>query len=132
MTLLAAARNLSRMGASKQLNAWQRWDWDRYLTIAEYGYTSGKGPAYDSDIVAFFPGYPLVLRAVHLVVRNWVASGLLISLVAGAVACIALARLTEFEWHASRRVGKARTLGSDRSCLDGQRLGSVWRRTRWR
>lgn len=84
------------------LGLWQRWDWDRYLTIAEYGYTSGKGPAYDSDIVAFFPGYPMVLRAVNLVVRNWVVSGLLISLVAGAVACVALARLTEFEWHARR------------------------------
>ena len=84
------------------LGLWQRWDWDRYLTIAEYGYTSGKGPAYDSDIVAFFPGYPMALRAVHLVVRNWVASGLLISLVAGAVACVALARLAEFEWRARR------------------------------
>ena len=84
------------------LGLWQRWDWDRYLTIAEYGYTSGKGPAYDSDIVAFFPGYPMALRAVHLVVRNWVASGLLISLVAGAVACVALVRLAEFEWRARR------------------------------
>jgi Gpi18-like mannosyltransferase len=82
------------------LGLWQRWDWDRYLTVAGYGYTSGKGPAYDTNIVAFFPGYPAVLRAVHLVVRDWVVSGLLISLVAGAVACVALARLTEFEWRA--------------------------------
>jgi hypothetical protein len=88
---------LANQRGTSWLNLWQRWDWDRYLTIAEYGYTSGKGPAYDSDIVAFFPGYPMVLRVVHLVVRNWVVSGLLISLIAGAVACIALARLTEFE-----------------------------------
>jgi Mannosyltransferase (PIG-V) len=91
---------LAAQHGTSWLDLWQRWDWDRYLTIAEYGYTSGKGPAYDSNIVAFFPGYPMVLRAVHLVVRNWVVSGLLISLVAGAVACIALARLTEFEWRA--------------------------------
>jgi len=89
------------------LSLWQRWDWDRYLTIAEYGYTSGKGPAYNSDIVAFFPGYPVVLRAVDLVVRDWVVSGLLISLVAGAVACIALARLTEFEWRARQARGES-------------------------
>ena len=90
------------------LDLWQRWDWDRYLTIAAYGYTSGKGPAYDSNIVAFFPGYPLAVHAVQLVVRNWVVSGLLISLVTGAVACIALARLAEFEWHARRaRIGEA-------------------------
>jgi len=93
---------LATQHGTSWLGLWQRWDWDRYLTIAEYGYTSGKGPAYDSDIVAFFPGYPMALRAVHLVVRNWVASGLLISLVAGAVACIALARLTQFEWRARR------------------------------
>jgi hypothetical protein len=91
---------LASQSGTSWLNLWQRWDWDRYLTIAEYGYTSGKGPAYDSDIVAFFPGYPTVLRVVHVVVRNWVVSGLLISLIAGAVACVALARLTEFEWRA--------------------------------
>jgi hypothetical protein len=76
---------LASQSGTSWLNLWQRWDWDRYLTIAEYGYTSGKGPAYDSDIVAFFPGYPVVLRAVHFAVRNWVVSGLLISLLAGRV-----------------------------------------------
>jgi hypothetical protein len=103
------------------LGLWQRWDWDRYLTIAEYGYTSGKGPAYDSDIVAFFPGYPLVLRAVHLVVRDWVASGLLISLVAGAVACVALARLTEFEWRARRAHGDEHGKGDESAGGDSGR-----------
>jgi hypothetical protein len=88
-------------GASTSwLGLWQRWDWYRYLTVAEYGYTSGQGPAYDSNITAFFPGFPLVLRAVHAVVRNWAAAGLLVSLVAGGVAVVALARLTEFEWNA--------------------------------
>ena len=47
----------------------------------------------------------MVLRAVHVMVGNWVVSGLLISLVAGAVACIALARLTQFEWRARRAEG---------------------------
>src|ERR1700761_2202531 len=94
------------------LGLWQRWDWDRYLTIAEFGYTSGKGPAYETNIVAFFPGYPALLHAVQLVVRNWVVAGLLISLIAGAVASIALARLTEFEWRARR--GAAGQAGPDR------------------
>lgn len=94
---------LATQHGTSWLGLWQRWDWDRYLTIAEYGYTSGKGPAYDANIVAFFPGYPMVLRAVHLAVRDWAASGLLISLVAGAVACVALARLAEFEWRAGKR-----------------------------
>jgi Mannosyltransferase (PIG-V) len=98
--LLISLGALASQHGTSWLGLWQLWDWDRYLTIAQYGYTSGKGPAYDSDIVAFFPGYPLLLRAVHFVVRNWVVSGLLISLVAGAVACIALSRLAAFEWRA--------------------------------
>lgn len=80
------------------LGLWQHWDWYRYLTIAEYGYTSGKGPAYDENLPAFLPGYPMVLKAVHLVVPDWAGAGLLISLVAGAAAVVALARLTEFEY----------------------------------
>jgi Mannosyltransferase (PIG-V) len=90
--------NVTLRGSSSWLGLWQHWDWYRYLTVAEYGYTSGKGPAYDGNITAFFPGFPLALRAVHAVVRNWAAAGLLISLVAGAVAVIALARLTELEY----------------------------------
>ncbi|HET9170433.1 MAG TPA: mannosyltransferase family protein, partial [Actinospica sp.] len=85
-------------GSSSWLGLFQHWDWYRYLTVAEYGYTSGKGPAYDENITAFLPGYPLTLRFVHLFVRDWAVSGLLISLVAGGVAVVALARLTEFEY----------------------------------
>src|ERR1022692_4051585 len=84
--------------SSSWLGLWQHWDWYRYLTIAEYGYTSGKGPAYDSNITAFLPGFPLVLRAVHMVVRDWAAAGLLVSLVAGGVAVVALGRLAQFEY----------------------------------
>jgi hypothetical protein len=105
MLVISLAALATQHGTS-WLGLWQHWDWDRYLTIAEYGYTSGKGPAYDSNIVAFFPGYPMVLRGVHLVVGDWAVSGLLISLAAGAVACIALARLAKFEWRARRPGGE--------------------------
>ena len=86
--------------SSSWLGLWQHWDWYRYLTVAEYGYTSGKGPAFDPDITAFFPGFPLVLRAVHVVVPDWATAGLLVSLVAVAVAVVALARLAQFEYQA--------------------------------
>ena len=93
------ARYATKSGSSSSwLNLWQHWDWYRYLTIAEYGYTSGKGPSYDENITAFLPGYPMALRLVHFVVRNWAVSGLLLSFVAGGVAVLALARLTEFEY----------------------------------
>ena len=93
------ARYATKSGSSSSwLNLWQHWDWYRYLTIAEYGYTSGKGPSYDENITAFLPGYPMALRLVHFVVRNWAVSGLLLSFVAGGVAVLALGRLTEFEY----------------------------------
>ncbi|WP_412126192.1 mannosyltransferase family protein [Streptomyces subrutilus] len=78
------------------LSAWQRWDWWHYLHIAEDGYfPAGAGPwtpGWDNR-EAFFPGFPLVLRAVHAVVPHWAAAGALVSFVAGGVAVVALARI---------------------------------------
>jgi Mannosyltransferase (PIG-V) len=99
LVLSLYARYATSSGRSSSwLGLFQHWDWYRYLTVAEYGYTSGQGPAYDQNITAFLPGYPLTLRFVHFVVRDWAVSGLLISFVAGGVAVVALARLTEFEY----------------------------------
>ncbi|MFI0241592.1 mannosyltransferase family protein [Streptomyces sp. NPDC016845] len=69
------------------LSAFQQWDWTHYRSIAEFGYFHTK-----DNSEAFFPGFPLVLRAVHVVVPDWNAAGLLISLVSGGVAVLALAR----------------------------------------
>ncbi|MGV4926717.1 mannosyltransferase family protein [Streptomyces sp. BHT-5-2] len=78
-------------------SAWQQWDWWHYLHIAQDGYfPQGAGPwlpRWDNR-EAFLPGFPLVLRAVHTVVPHWTAAGLLISFVAGAIAVVALARIT--------------------------------------
>ncbi|MEV1020435.1 mannosyltransferase family protein [Streptomyces sp. NPDC050264] len=69
------------------LSVWQQWDWTHYRTIAEHGYF------HTDNSEAFFPGFPLVLRAVHLVVPDWTVAGLLISFVSGAIAVRALARI---------------------------------------
>ncbi|MBK3560629.1 hypothetical protein JHN55_29685 [Streptomyces sp. MBT56] len=78
------------------LAPFQHWDANHYLHIARDGYfPAGAGPwtsGWDHR-EAFFPGYPFLLRAVHTVVPDWTAAGLLISLVAGAVAVLALARI---------------------------------------
>lgn len=77
------------------LSRWEHWDWGHFQHIAEHGYF-GASPGVDpseNDRVAFFPGFPLALRAVHAVVGDWTVAGLLISLVSGAVAVVALARL---------------------------------------
>jgi len=73
---------------------WQRWDWLRFSSIAAHGYTLR---ARHGASIAFFPGYPGLLYAVHLVLRSWVYSGLLISFVAGAIAVVALSRIIALE-----------------------------------
>lgn len=79
------------------LDRWKVWDADLLVTIAQHGYDGDPAKPADPGLPAFFPGMPLVLRAVHLVVPSWAMCGLLISLVAGAVAMVALAKLAEHE-----------------------------------
>ncbi|MFE5613955.1 mannosyltransferase family protein [Streptomyces sp. NPDC056524] len=78
------------------LASFERWDWGHFLNVARDGYfPAGSGPwnADWDNREAFFPGFPLALRAVHAVVPHWTAAGLLISFVAGGVAVLALARI---------------------------------------
>ncbi|GGW94358.1 mannosyltransferase family protein [Streptomyces chryseus] len=82
--------------AGTALSSWGQWDWWHYLHIAQEGYfPGGAGPGTQGwdNREAFFPGFPLVLRAVHVVIPDWSVAGLLISFVSGAVAVLALARL---------------------------------------
>src|SRR4051794_22344570 len=79
------------------VSGWDHWDTGLFVKVARFGYQGYPEHYSDRGIVAFFPGEPLALRAVHLVVRNWIISGLLISAVACAVACVAMARLGALE-----------------------------------
>jgi len=67
-----------------------RWDSIHYLAIAQHGYTR------PSEAV-FFPLYPLVIRALGMLVGSDVVAGVLISVVSMAVALTMLHRLTELE-----------------------------------
>ncbi|MFF7654396.1 mannosyltransferase family protein [Streptomyces sp. NPDC007983] len=81
---------------SPLLEPFARWDWGHFLHIARDGYFPGESGPWDKkwdSREAFFPGFPLLLRAVHTVVPSWTAAGLLISFVAGAVGVLALARI---------------------------------------
>ena len=79
------------------LRRWDRWDVGLFRKVAEFGYAGYPADYPDRGIEAFFPGLPLLLRAVHLVVPDWTAAGLLVSLVAGAAASVALGRLAVLE-----------------------------------
>ncbi len=70
--------------------AFEHWDAILLRNIAQYGYF---GPRTVTNNTAFFPGYPIVLAAGHLVLRNWVLAELVVSAVAGCFAVVALARL---------------------------------------
>lgn len=63
-----------------------RWDATHYLTIAADGYTK---PAF----VAFFPGWPLLLRVVSLLGVPAVVAGTVLALVASGFAAAALYRM---------------------------------------
>ena len=65
-------------------NAWVRWDSAWYLRIVQDGYFY-DGPGKQAA-VAYFPGYPAMVRAATQVVRNDLVAGVMVSYAAGAAA----------------------------------------------
>jgi Mannosyltransferase (PIG-V) len=75
--------------------AFDRWDSQSYVAIAEHGYPSvlDFGLGRPGHLVAFFPGYPLLIRAVMTVTGDAVVAGLLVSTVMELVTLHLVARL---------------------------------------
>jgi hypothetical protein len=73
-----------------------RWDASWYLVIAHYGYRPELG-SFTSSRTAFFPLYPLGLRAVSDIGFPPVLAGVLVSLLAFALALYGIHRLTTLE-----------------------------------
>lgn len=71
-------------------DALQFWDAKRYVNYAQHGLFSGASTANNA---ALFPGFPVALAFVHLLVRSWLASALLVSLFAGCAAAVLLNRI---------------------------------------
>jgi hypothetical protein len=82
---------------SDYLARWDRWDVVLLRRIAHFGYGGDPSLPPDPGLPSFFPGYPLLLRAVHVVVPSWVLAGLVVSVVAGAVAAVALVRVAQLD-----------------------------------
>ncbi|GAB2840466.1 hypothetical protein GCM10022221_44830 [Actinocorallia aurea] len=101
------------------LTRWNRWDADRFHWLALYGYDGGPPGFYDPESwPAFFPGYPLAIRLVGLVVADYRAAGLLVSFIAGPVIAIALARLALLPSSAPGFLTRGRTPTLDRFSTD--------------
>jgi hypothetical protein len=84
-----------------------RWDSSWYLVIAHYGYRSDLG-AYTYARTAFFPLYPLGLRAISSVGFPPVLAGVLLSLLALALSLYGVHRLTTLELTGARPLQIAR------------------------
>ncbi|MGH8868721.1 MAG: mannosyltransferase family protein [Actinomycetes bacterium] len=76
---------------------WVRWDAVHYEAIARFGYDGNPASTDPTPLEAFFPGFPLLLRFLAETGLGYVGAGLLISLVAGAVGMLALARTAALE-----------------------------------
>jgi hypothetical protein len=74
-----------------------RWDSSWYLVIAHYGYRPDLG-AFTAPRAAFFPLYPLGLRAISWLGTPPVLAGVLLSMVALALALYGIHRLTTLEF----------------------------------
>jgi Mannosyltransferase (PIG-V) len=75
---------------------WGRWDAQHFLVVAEHGWS---GPdALPARPAAFFPFYPLGIRALAAIGLDPILAGMLISTAATIVACAFLIRLADEEF----------------------------------
>ena len=100
-----------------------RWDSDWYLVIAQGIHVSG---ALATTRTAYFPLYPLVLRAVALTQAPLIVAGVLVSLVAFLLALYGVHRLTMLELEgagAGALAGSRRAGGTHGAHGAGSRFG---------
>lgn len=89
-------RGLGRLGEALAGPA-ARWDAAWYLVIAKSGYQPDLG-VHTLSRAAFFPAYPLAIRAVSLVGVPLIVAGVLVSLCAFAAALYGIHRLAALEF----------------------------------
>lgn len=87
------------------LTRWEQWDFVHYWGIAINGY-AGDPTGVPNE--AFFPGFPFLLWFGSELGLRHVLVGLIVSLVAGGIAAVALGRIAELD--GGRRVGRLAVL----------------------
>src|SRR3954451_7996793 len=93
--------------------AFRRWDSLHYLDIARHGYPAAPLPAHGpvprSDW-AFFPGYPLAIKGLHLLAVPWSAAGWIINGGCGLAALVVVALVVRHWWSPEVAVRTANAL----------------------
>jgi hypothetical protein len=92
LVLFFALKLPGALGASRFL---AYWDGGWYLQIAEHGYPKALVAAPNQSDHAFFPLYPLCIRALHDVTGSWVGSAVAVTLVFSALAMVVIFLLVE-------------------------------------
>ena len=82
---------------NQALAVWGHWDTRWYLDIARRGYSAEPIPETGEANYAFFPLYPLLVRALAVFLGDVYLAGLIVSNASLLVAGILLYRLTAFE-----------------------------------
>jgi hypothetical protein len=80
-----------------------RWDSDWFLVIARLGYRPDLAPSTNAR-TAYFPLYPLGIKAIALLGAPLVLAGVLVSLIAFALALYGIHRLATLELRRGRRL----------------------------
>lgn len=79
-------------GSDVFLNNFANWDGKHYLAIVEFGY-------FKDEYFAFFPGYPLAVRVINILLNNFLISALIVSIASSFFAVNLLYRLVNLEFN---------------------------------
>lgn len=112
--VLTALQYAAQKGGRGLDDVWIRYDAGAYVTIARNGYSWAPSDRY--PLIAWFPGYPLAIRALAAVIGNAVLAAVLISYASGLTAACLLWR-----WMARQVV-----IGHDRLIALGVVLLFAW------
>ena len=86
----------NRQSFFEALSIWEHLDSQHYLDIARDWYLNDAGLDRVVQLV-FLPGYPLMIRLFHLVIKNWTAAGFAVSIVSFCCAGVMLYKLARLD-----------------------------------
>lgn len=92
LVLVVALKLPSALGVTRFL---AYWDGGWYLEIAKHGYPHALAAAPGQTDHAFFPLYPLLIRALHAITGSWAGSAIVLNMAASALAVAIIYLLIE-------------------------------------